>query len=634
MKTLQQTLFRIYGILIFAFLLGNIHYSSAQDVYCSTVDFTAVEKENGVVEFSGTSDKPVVEWYWYFGDNNTSREEKPTHQYNYASDYEVCLKVLVNDNCTGAICKKVKVEKGALSGACDLKADFKYEVNGLILNAKGWTLATQPTLRYTWKFGDNTTAEGAEVKHEYTQKGEYNVCLSVTLPATTVSNPPCVETICKTIKVGETNSPCDLKADFKYEVNGLILNAKGWTLATQPALRYTWKFGDNTTAEGAEVKHEDYQKGEYNVCLMVTLPATTVSNPPCVETICKTIKVGETNSPCDLKADFKYEVNGLLLHAKGWTIATQPALLRYTWKFGDNTTAEGAEVKHEYSQKGEYNVCLTVSAPAITASSPPCSETICKTIKIGESGNPCDLTADYKFELTDNILKAIAISNGGNNATYFWKISDGTTAQGPEMKHQFKERGDYEVCLVVTKPTTSASQNCSVVVCKKITVGPTISNADCLLKADFKYLRTNTGIGFHSRSNDANANFTWTVEGRSETYSGQGFSIPLTEPGVYKVCLTVESRTFGCRVQVCKRVVIGRSPGIVSPNPSSDFTRIQSDAIINSFVLLDRSSNKVLQGDVSGNEIVIDLSPFSTGMYYLMLTYEDGTSTMQKIMKQ
>ncbi|MBK6365401.1 MAG: hypothetical protein IPF52_18755 [Saprospiraceae bacterium] len=35
-----------------------------------------------------------------------------------------------------------------------------------------------------------------------------------------------------------------------------------------------------------------------------------------METICKTIKVGETNSPCDLKADFKYEINGLLLHAK------------------------------------------------------------------------------------------------------------------------------------------------------------------------------------------------------------------------------------------------------------------------------------------------------------------------------
>ena len=223
MKTLQQNLFRIYGILTFAFLLGNIHYSSAQAVYCATVDFTAVEKENGVVEFSGTSDKPVVEWYWYFGDNNTSREEKPTHQYNYASDYEVCLKVLVNDNCTGAICKKVRVEKGALSGACDLKADFKYEMSGLMLTAKGWSNANQNTARYTWKFGDSNTGEGTEVRHTFSEKGEYNVCLIVTLPATTVSNPPCVETICKTIKVGETNSPCDLKADFKYEVNGLLL---------------------------------------------------------------------------------------------------------------------------------------------------------------------------------------------------------------------------------------------------------------------------------------------------------------------------------------------------------------------------------------------------------------------------
>ncbi|MBK7525067.1 MAG: hypothetical protein IPI53_13225 [Saprospiraceae bacterium] len=55
----------------------------------------------------------------------------------------------------------------------------------------------------------------------------------------------------------------------------------------------------------------------------------------------------------------------------------------------------------------------------------------------------------------------------------------------------------------------------------------------------------------------------------------------------------MESRTFGCRVQVCKRVIIGRSPGVLSPNPSSDFTRIQSDAIINSFVLLDRINTQI-----------------------------------------
>ena len=309
-------------------------------------------------------------------------------------------------------------------------------------------------------------------------------------------------------------------------------------------------------------------------------------------------------------------------------------MLRYTWKFGDNTTAEGAEVKHEYSQKGEYNVCLTVSAPAITASSPPCSETICKTIKIGESGNPCDLTADYKFELTDNILKAIAISNGGNTATYFWKISDGTTAQGPEMKHQFKERGDYEVCLVVTKPTTSASQNCSVVVCKKITVGPTISNADCLLKADFKYLRTNTGLGFLARSNDPDAKYNWTIEGRNESFSGQGFRIPLTEPGVYKVCLTVESRTFGCRVQVCKKVVIGRSPGVLSPNPVLDFARIQSDITISSVTLLNRMNTQIMDVQVNGNDTSIDMYSLPTGMYYLLITYEDGSTSIQKVIKQ
>lgn len=514
----------------------------AQDVYCATADFTFTEEENGIVEFTGTSDKPVLEWYWYFGDQSTSREQNPTHTYLYAGEYEVCLKVLVADSCTGAVCKTIRVEKGALGGACNLDIDFKHEINGLMLTARGWSNANQNAARYTWKFGDNNTGEGTDVRHTFAEKGTYTVCLTVTLPTITASDPICSETICKTIKIGETANPCDLKADFKFDINGLILTAKGWT---------------NHTSPGA----------------------------------------------------------------------------RYSWKFGDNTTGDGQGVRHEYTQKGEYNVCLTVTIPATTSSSPLCSQTICKTLKIGDINNPCDLKADFTFALSGNIVKAMATSNAGNGARYIWKISDGTTAEGLEIKHQFQQRGEYEICLVVSKPAVTVTQNCSVTVCKKITIGNVTTDNECPLKADFRYTRTITDLSFNARSNDENAEYKWTIEGLNASYSGKDIRIPLTRPGVYTVCLTVYSRTFGCRVQVCKRVIIGRSSGLVSPNPTTDYTQVEADQKITSYLLFDSKHNQVDSRLVFDDRFNLDMSGLITGVYYLMITYEDGSMSMEKIIK-
>lgn len=542
MKTRTLSFTRLPFIWALMILSCFVYRTEAQDVYCATADFTTTEKENGIVEFTGTSDKPVLEWYWYFGDQNTSREINPTHTYLYAGEYEVCLKVLVADSCTGAVCKTIRVEKGALGGACNLDIDFKHEINGLMLTAKGWSNANQNAARYTWKFGDNNTGEGTDVRHTFAEKGTYTVCLTVTLPTTTASDPICSETICKTIKIGETGNPCDLKADFKFDINGLILTAKGWT---------------NHTSPGA----------------------------------------------------------------------------RYSWKFGDNTTGDGQDVRHEYTQKGEYNVCLTVTIPATTSSSPLCSQTICKTLKIGDINNPCDLKADFTFALSGNIVKAMATSNAGNGARYIWKISDGTTAEGLEIKHQFEQRGEYEICLVVTKPAVTATQNCSVTVCKKITIGQNTTDEACPLKADFRYTRSLTGFGFHARSNDPDAEYTWTIEGLNATFTGKDVRIPLSRPGVYTVCLTVSSRSFGCRTQVCKRIVIGRSSGVVSPNPATDYTRVSAEQAITSFLLFDSKYNQVDSGLVFQEEINLDVSHLIPGVYYLMITLEDGSTSVEKIIK-
>lgn len=532
-----------YKILLFTccwycmFFISNIQ---AQDAYCAKVDYSYAAGGQGKVTFSATSDKPVQEWYWYFGDQATSREENPTHQYAYAGEYDVCVKVLVNDNCTGAMCKAIRVESGALGASCNLDVQWKYEISGKMLTAKGWSNASNAAT-YTWNFGNNQTGQGSEVRHEFTENGDYEVCLTVTQPSTTATGQTCTEKSCKKITIGQFQNPCDIKADFTFELSGRKLVAKA------------------------------------------------VSN------------VGNTG--------------------------------KYTWKISDGTALEGVEIKHEFKEKGDYEICLNVAKPATTVSQ-PCSVTVCKKVSVGTTSSPCDFDVDFKFELNGNILAATAVTNAGAGTKYRWKISDGVSLEGQEIKHEFKERGDYEICLNVVKPATTASQICQKTICKKVSVGQ-ISNNDCPLEADFRIIKSNAGFGVQAKSNDSEAEYTWTVEGQNASYTGREVRIPISRPGIYTVCLTVVSRRWECRIKICKRVVIGRSNGIISPNPTMDYIRIfNEDQNITSYALINTSNGLLASQKLMANETMIDVTHLPTGVYFLQVEYEDGTTSIEKIFKQ
>lgn len=525
---------------IFLLCLFSISNIQAQDVYCATVNYNYTEGENGKVTFTATSDKPVIEWYWYFGDQATSREENPSHQYFYAGEYDVCVKVVVNDNCTGAICKTIRVEKGALGGSCNLDAQWKYEISGKMITAKAWSNATTAAT-YAWSFGDNQTGLGNEVRHEFNENGDYEVCLTVTQPSATATGQSCTEKVCKKITIGSAQNPCDLKADFTFELSGNNLVAKA------------------------------------------------------------TSNAGNSG--------------------------------KYLWKISDGTALEGTEIKHEFKEKGDYEVCLNVSKPATTVSQ-PCSVTVCKKLSIITTNSPCDFDVDFKFELNGNILSALAITNAGNGANYKWKISDGTVLEGQEIKHEFAERGDYNICLNVAKPAITATQVCSKTVCKKVSIGQD-TNDDCPLKADFRMIKSNTGIGLQAKSNDPEAEYLWKIEGLNVTYSGKDVSIPMTRPGVYTICLTVASRRWECRIQVCKRIVIGRSNGLLSPNPTTDYISFFSpDQNITGYFLINASHGIVASQKLITKEAWIDVIHLPAGMYFLQVEYEDGTTTIEKIFKQ
>lgn len=342
------------------------------------------------------------------------------------------------------------------------------------------------------------------------------------------------------------------------------------------------------------------------------------------------IGTSESGMDCNLFVDFIFDIQGNLMNGKAFSLANINA--RYIWNFGDGQSAEGSDIKHEFTADGEYTVCLTVIQPAASPNERDCEETICKTITIG-AGNPCDLEADFSFNLEGNQFSASATSNSDNNVTYEWKISDGTSLQGKDISHTFLERGEFEICLVATRLSSTINQPCTVTVCKKIGVGVDVT-PECPLEVDIVFVRTLAGNGALAKSNDPNAEFYWYISSINFSATGQEVSLPLNRPGVYQVCLIVTSAEFECRKEICKRIVIGNSTGVVGPNPAYNVIRItSSDVPLASCTLVNAANGYAILRQISGYESTVDITDLSPGLYFLKVNYEDGTSSIQSVIK-
>lgn len=408
------------------------------------------------------------------------------------------------------------------------------------------------------------------------------------------------------------------------QLEELTISFKG--RSDKPVARWNWYFGDGGFSEEENPVHKYTEPGEYEVCLKVII------NNSCTGAVCKKIQAGKTTeeNDCELRTDFKYEISESKLFVSAISLAGNNA--KYIWKFGDGSSAEGAQARHEYLSRGEFNVCVTVISPSTSNTGSVCTETICKTIRIGRTENPCKPEADFKFELNGNILSALGRSNAGENVSYNWKISDGSSYSGAEIKHEFSARGEYEICLHVSRPATTANTDCTTIICKKLSLSSD-NVSECPLKADFQMIRGEKMLGLQARSNDPDVTYTWTIQGQNVSYSGQNVRVPLPTSGITIICLTVYSRKFGCRTQICKRIRTGRNTGLITPNPATDFAFITSDSEIETYRIFDRINNLILSGTGNSNRIGLDISGLQNGVYFIMLQYKDGSVEMSKIFK-
>lgn len=311
-------------------------------------------RRDSIVKFEAKSNGNNNAYYWLVNGKRVARGDSYKDTFTTPGTYKVCLvaKDTVN-GCKADACKIIVIKD-----PCDtVKLAFEYKNSGPLYKFAARTNSNHAV--FSWTVNGKFQTRAATWSDTFPRRGKYKVC--VTMKDTVTG---CKKEFCKIIEVGDK---CDyLEAKFAQTNRSYKYHFKAASTAKRG--RYVWSFGDGKYGKGKNVRHTYRKPGKYKVCLTV-IDLTT----RCKVTVCKTIEV---KKQCNIKADFRFAVNGNKVKFKAKSNRNH---VKYVWTFGDGSFGKGKRARHKYAKKGTYTVCL------IAIQNNGCSVTVCKRVTISST---------------------------------------------------------------------------------------------------------------------------------------------------------------------------------------------------------------------------------------------------------
>lgn len=244
--------------------------------FTNSIDHLSLE-----VSFLPTLAENGLTTLWDFGDGDTSTLFAPVHQYDQTGNYQVCLSVVNEEECSNTYCEDISV------GIFECTALFDYDSDGLELSFTDISTSTIPADSWMWDFGDGSPPDNEQHPiHQYAELGVYEVCLTINADTT------CASTYCKSL---DLTSIC-LLANAGFEVDDLGEgNFNFQNLSEGNISSYLWGFGDGNISHEENPVHQFQSSGLYTVCLLILDETNSCSDYYCEEI--EVVVTGTENIP-------------------------------------------------------------------------------------------------------------------------------------------------------------------------------------------------------------------------------------------------------------------------------------------------------------------------------------------------
>ena len=582
-----------------------------------------IDVNNLSVKFKDASKGKIDNWFWNFGDGNTSRAQNPIHQYRNKGFYLVSLSVRNTEvGCTDYYSQFIQV------GDMACKANFLYSID-IDRNTVTFESTSKGDIeKYYWAFDDGTFDYGQKVTHQYKNPGMYSAGLTIsTLKGI------CRDHIVKPVQLGKVN--CN--ADFNLFVDSLKKTAYFKNQVIGSLTKLFWQFGDGAVSSDENPVHAYTQPGYYTVGLN-----TYDSKNNCMDYNEKVVMISKSGIDCE--ADFYYQVDGLTVqyydNSKGEDLS-------YFWSFDDGETAKFANPSKTYFDGGYYPACLTIYTPD------GIQNTRCKAVSVDPPANK-DCSADFTYFVDkDNLTVTCFDKSVGDVDAWLWKYENGITFNVQNPSYTFNEAGFYKVRLVSGNITTG----CRSRAWQMIDVGMNKTG----FKAGFGYeidpLKLKTGgypVDFVGISSGKPARYIWDFGDGEQDSINISPTHEYEFTGTYNVCLTVEDQVTQETDQACEDVDVYEvgiynnisDPAGISlnnyPNPFTSYTSIEYIIPIKTNVIINiyDEEGKIVENITNTEKnkgkhtILWNANRFHKGIYFIQLKTGYNFNTTKMIVKE
>lgn len=472
----------------------------------------------------------VLSYQWSFGDGGTSTLQNPTHNYINPGSYTVRLIVSNTTDCSDTITRVNAVTVGSV------QANFSAPLTACINTGVQFTNTSVPApVNVLWRFGDGTTSSALHPIKSYSTPGVYQVKL--------VSNfGGCKDSIVKPITVLPRPVSSFTGSPITACQAPLTVNFTNTSLGATAA---AWDFGDGTTSTQLNPSHTYTSMGTYTVRLINSNAAG------CSDTL-----VRQDYVILQLPS---IEINNLpaqgcapLTIPFGANVGTSEPITSYYWEFGDGTTSTLTNPTHTYSA-GTFTVKLTIVTASVCTNSVIYSDGVMAGILPTANfiANPLNVCAEFPISFTN-------LSTGSIDQ-YAWDFGDGGFSDLENPMYVYTDTGFFDVQLLVTNNGCSDS----VTFPRYIHIDPPV--------AKFSNTFGCGSIGQIVFTDQSIGADTWTWDfGDGDSSTIQHPSHNYTNPGTYRVTLTVTNDSTGCSYS--------KSSDIIVLLASSDFS--STDTII------------------------------------------------------
>ncbi len=372
--------------------------------------------------FIDSSKNSANQWFWSFGDGDTSTLQNPIHTYKKDSTYPVKLNVVNSFGCADSITLPVLVYVQPVGGfgwsaACPQRVTNFYDSS------------LGNPIKWSWNFGDGSVDSIQNPSHTYSFGGTYIVTLIVQNAS------GCVDTISKSVLISTIPKTIFFADSVCVGFPTTFIDS---TKVNYPILSHFWTFGDGRVSSLVNPSHQYLSAGTYAVSLTVT------NINGCDSTYVDSVIV----RPSPVPQFTAVPISGCSPLSVSFN-NTSPVSVgdTYGWSFGDgNSDTVYSPTTNTYlnisnTQDTIYTIQLTITTAY------GCIDSLKNQVTV----HPLPLST---FSPSDTVVcekETIFFNNNSVGATnHRWYFGDGDSSYFTSPSHSFDTAGTYIVTLIST----------------------------------------------------------------------------------------------------------------------------------------------------------------------------------------